>query len=191
MMGGCYVAPPKCPFAPLRFDRVAYSCEAMAGPLRMQVSFHYDIGWTGVVGANGAGKTTLLKLATGQRIPIHGMVRGGEDFLWCPQCTDVAPPGFDAFCEADESRAYAIHSRLRIEEDWIERWDTLNHGERKRAQIATLLWRDPSGLAIDEPTNHIDAEAKQMLIGALLQFRGVGLLVSHDRRFLGKLTDRQ
>jgi macrolide transport system ATP-binding/permease protein len=173
--------------APLRFNGITYYYEAMTSPLLMRISFHCDTGWTGVVGANGAGKTTLLKLATGLLTPIKGVVQGGKDFLWCPQCTDVVPPGFDAFLEADESRTYAIRGRLGVEDDWIDRWETLSHGERKRAQIATLLWRDPPGLAIDEPTNHIDTEARQMLADALLQFRGVGLLVSHDRELLDRL----
>jgi macrolide transport system ATP-binding/permease protein len=173
--------------APLRFNNVTYYYESMTGPLLRQVSFHCDTGWTGVVGANGAGKTTLLKLAIGSLAPISGVVQGGKDFLWCPQPTDVVPPGFERFLESDVSHAYAIRSRLGVEDDWIERWETLSHGERKRAQIATLLWRDPPGLAIDEPTNHIDSEARQMLADALLQFRGVGLLVSHDRELLDRL----
>ncbi len=173
--------------APLRFNRVTYYYESMTNPLLKQVSFHCDTGWTGIVGANGTGKTTLLKLATGLLIPINGVVQGGKGFLWCPQCTDIVPPGFDAFLEADEGPAYAIRSRLQVGDDWIERWETVSHGERKRAQIATLLWRNPPGLAIDEPTNHIDMEARQMLADALLQFRGVGLLVSHDRELLDTL----
>jgi len=173
--------------APLRFNRITYHYDAMTGPLLARVSFHCDQGWTGIVGANGAGKTTLLKLAVGLLAPISGVVQGEKDFLWCPQSTDFAPPEFGRFLEADESPAYAIRSRLGVENDWIERWETLSHGERKRAQIATLLWRDPPGLAIDEPTNHIDSEARQMLADALLQFKGVGLLVSHDRELLDRL----
>jgi macrolide transport system ATP-binding/permease protein len=173
--------------SPLRFNGVTYYYGAMTRPLLMQVNFHCDAGWTGVVGANGAGKTTLLKLAAGLLTPINGVVQGGKDFLWCPQCTDIVPPGFDALLEADESRAYAICGRLGVEGDWMERWETLSHGERKRAQIATLLWRDAPGLAVDEPTNHIDTEARQMLAEALLQFKGVGLLVSHDRELLDRL----
>ena len=173
--------------APLRFNGVTYYYESMTGPLLKQVSFHCDTGWTGIVGANGAGKTTLLKLATGLLAPINGVVQGGKDFLYCPQSTDDVPPAFDAFLKTDESHAYAVRGRLGVEDDWIERWETLSHGERKRAQIATLLWRDPPGLAIDEPTNHIDTEARQMLADALLQFRGVGMLVSHDRELLDRL----
>jgi energy-coupling factor transporter ATP-binding protein EcfA2 len=94
--------------APLRFNRITYYYEAMTSPLLSRVSFHCDTGWTGIVGANGSGKTTLLKLATGLLNPISGVILGGKDFLWCPQNTDVVPPGFDAVLEADESRAYAM-----------------------------------------------------------------------------------
>src|SRR6185295_591892 len=65
-----------------------------------------------------------------------------------------------------------------------------SHGERKRAQIATALWQDPLLLAIDEPTNHIDAAARSLLIEAMRSYRGVGLLVSHDRELLDELCDK-
>ena len=50
------------------------------------------------------------------------------------------------------------------------------------------LWRDPDVLALDEPTHHIYADARRMLLAALHRYRGVGLLVSHDHRFLQALT---
>lgn len=64
---------------------------------------------------------------------------------------------------------------------------TLSFGERKRAQLGVALWREPTVLAVDEPTNHIDAEARAHLLRALQAFRGVGLLVSHDRMLLDTL----
>jgi ATPase subunit of ABC transporter with duplicated ATPase domains len=63
----------------------------------------------------------------------------------------------------------------------------LSHGERKRAQIAVALWREPAVLALDEPSNHIDADARALLVRALTEFAGVGLLVSHDRALLDEL----
>ena len=81
----------------------------------------------------------------------------------------------------------AIKGRLGLEADWLERWESLSHGERKRAQIAVALWLEPPVLAVDEPTNHIDAQARALLEGALRDYRGVGLLVSHDRDLLDRL----
>jgi ATPase subunit of ABC transporter with duplicated ATPase domains len=80
-----------------------------------------------------------------------------------------------------------LKSRLRVGDDWPERWATLSHGERKRAQIAVALWREPAVLALDEPSNHIDADARRLLVRALTEFGGIGLLVSHDRDLLDEL----
>jgi len=55
---------------------------------------------------------------------------------------------------------------LRPAADRPDRWDTLSHGERKRAQIAVALWRDPRVPAVDEPANHIDLPARRMLAAA-------------------------
>ncbi|MGD9161469.1 MAG: ATP-binding cassette domain-containing protein, partial [Desulfobacteraceae bacterium] len=71
--------------------------------------------------------------------------------------------------------------------DWHERWDTLSHGERKRAQIAVAIWLEPAILAVDEPTNHLDTEARKHLYHALKLFNGIGLIVSHDRELLDTL----
>ncbi|MHC4644638.1 MAG: ATP-binding cassette domain-containing protein [Planctomycetota bacterium] len=74
-----------------------------------------------------------------------------------------------------------IKDKLGIQDDWVQRWLTLSHGERKRAQIAVALWLKPDVLAVDEPTNHVDAEGREIIGSALHSFDGVGLLVSHDR----------
>ena len=63
-----------------------------------------------------------------------------------------------------------LRGKLFIGDDWAERWATLSHGERKRAQIAVALWQQPEVLLIDEPTNHIDAGARALLCEALPPF---------------------
>lgn len=83
--------------------------------------------------------------------------------------------------------ACRIKGQLNIGVDWHERWKTLSHGERKRAQIAVAIWSRPAILAVDEPTNHLDAEARDHLYKALNAFKGIGLLVSHDRELLDAL----
>jgi ATPase subunit of ABC transporter with duplicated ATPase domains len=69
----------------------------------------------------------------------------------------------------------------------MERWDSLSHGERKRIQIAHALWFNPPLLAVDEPTNHLDKEARSLISGSLKEYRGLGLMVSHDRSLLDQL----
>ncbi len=150
----------------------------------LNLSFHR--GWTGIVGANGAGKSTLLKLATGLLRPQQGIV-DLSDSIYCPQRTDFVPDLFEDFIAGNDARACKLRGKLGVRSEWLERWETLSHGERKRAQIAVALWSQPGILAVDEPMNHLDLSTRRMLAISLKSYRGVGLLVSHDRDLLDSL----
>ena len=168
-------------------DRVSFAYETASRPLLEDLSAHFPTGWTGIIGANGVGKTTILRLATGELTPQAGRVRTPGRAIYCPQRTDTPPNHLEEMLQAADARVCELKGRLGVDEDWPMRWDTLSHGERKRAQIAVVLWLRPEVLAIDEPTNHIDAEARALLASALRTFEGVGLLVSHDRELLDTL----
>jgi ABC-type glutathione transport system ATPase component len=103
----------------------------------------------------------LLKVAAGELAAQSGTVHRQGSALYVAQRTDEPPEFFEDFIWAPD--AGVLKARLRISEDWPERWSTLSHGERKRAQIAVALWREPAVLALDEPSNHIDAEARRLL----------------------------
>jgi ATPase subunit of ABC transporter with duplicated ATPase domains len=169
------------------FRSVAFAYETSPAPLFANLDLHLPLGWTGIVGANGAGKTTLLRLAIGELSPCQGQVQHPSSALYCAQRTDEPPPMLEPFIGAAEAEACLLRGRLGVEEDWLERWDSLSHGERKRAQLGVALWQRPQVLAVDEPTNHLDPEAKRLLSEALRTFQGVGLLVSHDRQLLDQL----
>ncbi|THB63540.1 MAG: ABC transporter ATP-binding protein [Desulfovibrio sp.] len=171
----------------LLFHDVCFSYQGMTRDLICGLSAHFSRGWTGVAGANGAGKSTILKLAAGLLAPGQGRVSIPGETIYCPQRTDDVPERFARLLADTRGPAARLKGRLGIHQDWESRWENLSHGERKRAQIAVALWLEPGVLALDEPTNHLDAEARDMLFGALSAYAGVGLLVSHDRRFMDGL----
>jgi macrolide transport system ATP-binding/permease protein len=171
----------------VRFTKIAFSYDRAAQPLFRDLTAHFALGWTGVVGANGVGKSTILKLATGILESDQGHVNIPGLALYCEQRTDVLPDRFEDLLASEDSLACKARGQLGIQPDWQGRWATLSHGERKRAQIATALWQEPPVIALDEPTNHLDADARRMLVQALESYRGVGILVSHDRDLLDTL----
>ncbi|MDD3925843.1 MAG: ATP-binding cassette domain-containing protein [bacterium] len=168
----------------LAFNRVTFTYEGTTSALLEDITAQFPLGWTGIVGPNGAGKTTVLHLAAGELQPQHGIIKRPEHIVLCPQRTDDIPAELPYFIDAMDVDACVIRGKLQIRDDWTNRWHTLSHGERKRAQIAVALWQQPDALLIDEPTNHIDITTRELLLEALSTFSGIGLLVSHDRDLL-------
>ncbi len=171
----------------LDFCDITFAYAGAVSPLLENVTAHFSSGWTGIVGVNGAGKTTVLHLAAGRLEPRQGIIRRPGRIILCPQRTDSAPDQFSQLLSATDFEACVLRGKLGIMDDWGERWETLSHGERKRTQIAVALWLQPDVLMLDEPTNHIDSVTRALLTEVLLEFRGIGLLVSHDRELLDLL----
>ena len=159
-------------------------------PVLKDVSFVLTPGFHGLVGANGAGKTTLLRALAGELVPHEGAIRvrpPGAVVTYCPQTVDECGEDVLALSASHDGIAAELKGRLALEEDDLERWPTLSPGERKRWQIGAALAREPDVLLLDEPTNHLDAVARSRLLGALARFRGIGVVVSHNREVLEQL----
>jgi ATPase subunit of ABC transporter with duplicated ATPase domains len=174
----------------VRLAKVSFSYRDPIDVLR-DVTLHLDRGWTGVVGENGCGKTTLLKLVMGDLVPGAGAVRvTPEDATrhLCSQRVDELTAEIERFAGSWDRHAVRLRGKLALEESELDRWSTLSPGERKRWQIGAALFLRPDVLLLDEPTNHIDHQARSLLVSALNRFRGVGLVVSHDRALLDELT---
>lgn len=88
-----------------------------------------------------------------------------------------------------ETNAKIILTKLGVE-NFAARIGDLSGGYRKRIALATALLSEPDVLLIDEPTNHLDAFAVEWLQNYLQRYRGAILLITHDRYFLDRVTNR-
>ena len=174
----------------LVLSHITYTYPAAPTPLLQDVSVTFPRGWTGLLGDNGCGKTTLARIATGEIAPEHGSVTAGLVSVLCAQEVDDEPDGLFDFAADYGREARELREIFRIEDDMPWRFAELSCGERKKLQIAVALWRRPDVLVVDEPTNHLDGDAREELARALARFRGIGILVSHDRALLDALAER-
>ena len=155
----------------------------------------------GVIGANGTGKSTLLKILAGVEEPEEGTVRLDPNVRleYLPQVPEYGPEntaleqvfaGLDARGrEVAEHEARTILTRLGLF-DQGRKMGSLSGGERRRVALAGVLVRPADVLLLDEPTNHLDVEMTVWLEEYLKRWRGGLVMVTHDRYFLERVTDR-
>ncbi|RKS05621.1 ATP-binding cassette subfamily F protein uup [Nocardiopsis sp. Huas11] len=158
----------------------------------------------GLVGVNGAGKSTLLKILAEEREPDSGHVRTGRTVKLAHLSQNVAeldPTArpLQTVMEVREhitigKRDYTASQMLerfgfRGERQWTPVGE-LSGGERRRLQLLRLLMDEPNVLLLDEPTNDLDIETLTELEDLLDGWPGSLVLVSHDRYFLERVTDR-
>lgn len=161
-------------------------------PIVSDVSLTISHRWTGVTGANGSGKTTLLRLISGNLKPITGSIRrdpADMTIRYCRQKVDNLDASILSFSQSWDRHSLKLQGEFNLDPENLERWPSLSPGERKRWQIGAALAARPDLFLLDEPTNHLDREAKEQLISTLSRFRGIGLIVSHDRYLLNHLTE--
>ncbi len=154
----------------------------------------------GIVGINGTGKTTFLKMIAGLEEPDEGQIirQNGLRVTYLPQ-NPVFPEGetvldyvADGKWEQDwntQSEAKTVLTKLGII-DYTAKIDTLSGGQKKRVALARTLVNPADVLVLDEPTNHIDNEMAMWLEDYLNRFKGVLIMVTHDRYFLDRVTNK-
>ncbi len=154
-----------------------------------------------VMGVNGAGKSTLLKLISGTTEPddgtvtIGGSVKMGYFAQHAMELIDGDNTVFEelehAFPQAGQGSLRTLAGCFGFSGDDVEKkCRVLSGGEKARLVMAKMLYDPPNFLVLDEPTNHLDMATKEMLIGALSDYEGTMLFVSHDRHFLAALSNR-
>jgi ATPase subunit of ABC transporter with duplicated ATPase domains len=154
-----------------------------------------------VMGVNGAGKSTLLKLVAGETPPDAGRVTIGASVklgYFAQHAMEVLEEDKtvietlrSAFPLATIGSMRTLAGAFGFSGDDVEKSSrVLSGGEKARLVLATILYDPPNFLVLDEPTNHLDMGTKDMLVNALSAFDGTMIFVSHDRRFLGALSNR-
>ncbi len=150
-----------------------------------------------LVGRNGCGKSTLLKIASGAIEADRGsrILKPGTTLRYQEQEPDFSGyANTQAYAEAglapddDPHRVRLLLQELGLSGE--ENPATLSGGEARRAALVRVLAPDPDILLLDEPTNHLDLPAIEWLEANLAASRAALVLISHDRRFLTKLTRR-
>ena len=174
----------------LNLSNVTYTYPASPEPALCGVTATFPQGWTGIVGDNGCGKTTLALVACNVMRPDAGSVAPALVARYCAQDATYPPDDLEDFAMAYDEAAVRLRDELRIDDGWAWRYGTLSGGQQKRLQVACALWAQPDVLAVDEPTNHVDAATRRAIARALSRFGGVGLLVSHDRELLDTLCSQ-
>jgi ATP-binding cassette ChvD family protein len=159
-------------------------------------------GIVGVIGPNGAGKTTLFRMVTGQEKPDSGTIRIGESVHlgYVDQSRDALDGGKTVWEEISggldqlmlgkrevNSRAYCSAFNFRGA-DQQKKVGQLSGGERNRVHLAKMLKSGANVLLLDEPTNDLDVDTLRALEGALEDFAGCAVIISHDRWFLDRIA---
>ena len=150
----------------------------------------------GIVGINGAGKSTLLKMIAEKENPDSGQIirQNGLKIAYVPQ-NPVFPEDADirsyAFDRGD-GEDWKVESCLT--ELGIREYDIpishLSGGQKRRVVLAKVLAQDFDVLLLDEPTNHLDGSMIAWLEEYLRSYRGTVIMVTHDRYFLDRVTNR-
>ncbi len=154
----------------------------------------------GIIGINGTGKTTFLRILAGLEEADEGQVitQNGLRITYLPQHPQF-PEGATVVSyvtqgQTDkswnpETEAHMVLNRLGIT-DHEEEISHLSGGQKKRVALAAVLANPSDVLILDEPTNHLDNEMASWLEDYLNRFKGVVIMVTHDRYFLDRVTNK-
>ncbi|MBQ4339665.1 MAG: ABC-F family ATP-binding cassette domain-containing protein [Firmicutes bacterium] len=166
----------------------------------IDISIHSDEK-VGLIGVNGTGKTTLLKILAGVEEAEAGTITTARNLRmgYLPQNPDfdgektVIEQALSYISEAgggtQEYECKTMLTKLGVD-DFDAKMKELSGGQRKIVAMAALFARETDLLIMDEPTNHLDNNIIEWLEEYLISYKGAVLMITHDRYFLCRVTNR-
>lgn len=152
-----------------------------------------------LIGKNGTGKSTLLKIIMNEDCEYTGEIKIGQsvNIGYIPQEINFEDDNqtilnfFEQFDNRNETEIRTSLAKYMFRgNDVFKKVSSLSGGEKVRLILAKLLKQNINFLILDEPTNHIDIETRELLEEAIKEYSGTVLLVSHDRYFINNLAER-
>lgn len=152
-----------------------------------------------LIGKNGTGKSTLLKIIMNEDCEYTGEIKIGQsvNIGYIPQEIKFKDDNqtilnfFEQFDNRNETEIRTSLAKYMFRgNDVFKKVSSLSGGEKVRLILAKLLKQNINFLILDEPTNHIDIETRELLEEAIKEYSGTVLLVSHDRYFINNLAER-
>lgn len=178
----------------IQVSGLLFCYEGSADAVFDDISFSVDTDWRlGLIGRNGRGKTTLLRLLMGE-LPYTGSITAHTEFAYFP-CkvphtdADTLDVLHTVAPSAEDWELLREASLLDVDAEVLYRpFSTLSGGERTKLLLAAMFLGTHRFLLIDEPTDHLDAAARER-VGAYLRRQKGFILVSHDRDLLDACVD--
>ena len=152
-----------------------------------------------LIGKNGTGKSTLLKIIMNEDCEYTGEIKIGQsvNIGYIPQEIKFKDDNqtilnfFEQFDNRNETEIRTSLAKYMFRgNDVFKKVSSLSGGEKVRLILAKLLKQNINFLILDEPTNHIDIETRELLEEAIKEYSGTVLFVSHDRYFINNLAER-
>lgn len=147
-----------------------------------------------IIGENGTGKTTLLKLILQNQSPnikLGTKIKLAyvpQEIIFENDNISVLEEARKHFIGYEEHLRAALFKFLFAGESIYKKIKFLSGGEKVRLKLFCLIQNKYNFLILDEPTNHIDIDTREILENALINFNGTILFVSHDRYFINKIS---
>lgn len=159
----------------------------------------YYKDYVALLGKNGSGKSTLLKMILKEESPDSGMVKCVEsakigymeqEIVFDEPKKTILETFKDQYALTELDARNKLARFLFYADDVFKIVGNLSGGEKVRLSLCMMMEDKINFLILDEPTNHVDIDSREMIEQALMRFNGTVLFISHDRYFINHLATK-